>query len=395
MEGDSLKALPTSRVAEALRRYQELAVLAAGDPSRPLFMRGVASVADALIGRAPEGLDDIASGMARLRRPAQHESWVGANEPLLDAAGLSPLAPGSGASKAVLMGGKMLRAVGRGRAFREASEHLLDTGDAPLGWIKHPGTPRTHTGSLMKYEPMKLRLDVAKSDIFGKSPALDVTREAAYYFEPNDFIDAFARTTGNRLKIVPKSSKSRGLGSFFPADGEVHVGMRTLLRPSGTPEAEIDLGLRDLFGHELAHAGQSASGLVKNQRGGTPRMWEALSAKDLPDPRELQVASDLPMDAAAEIIRRRMAASESRGTPFQQYWDNPGEKVAQTMGGLASKEGLAGGWTPTRRNYERRQAMLAAERESRTTPTVEDIFEEARILQKQLEARRAARKATP
>lgn len=34
MEGDSLKALPTSRVAGALRRYQELAVLTDGDPSR-------------------------------------------------------------------------------------------------------------------------------------------------------------------------------------------------------------------------------------------------------------------------------------------------------------------------------------------------------------------------
>ena len=83
---------PTSRVGKFLegiqRRMREFRENAG--PATPEVAKGGAAVIEALIGRAPEAYADAAAGHPVLRKPNAQQSWMRANEPLVDAAGLVP-----------------------------------------------------------------------------------------------------------------------------------------------------------------------------------------------------------------------------------------------------------------------------------------------------------------
>jgi hypothetical protein len=340
---DELKQLPSSTVAALLRQAQEAARGVGDDESRSWWLRGPAKVADALIGRAPEHFDDVASGMFRLKRPSYQQSWAGANEPLVDALGITPT-PGVGTAS--LMGAKMLRAVGREDEFRQAMDTFRRTKTPPPGWVVHPGSPRGGEW-LMKYEPPQFN----PSTVRALEDAILDSRAVSYQAEDvvgdTDFVKAFNRTnaSGKPLQIVVDPDKSRtSLGTFRSKDSSVVLRPRLGDRIFSSPAA-----VKETIGHELTHAGQEASGLPSMLRGAnrgvytyddTLAKWlDSISPvrnyRLLPENKRGGQAVDIgglgPTDAAAAILRRQFEDMRASGLPMTHYQGNPGEAAARAV----------------------------------------------------------------
>lgn len=414
---DEFKELPSSPTAALLRRAQEAMRGVGDDPSRSWWLRGPAKVADALIGEAPEGLDDIASGMARLKRPSYQESWMGANQPLVDAAGITPV---GGAAKASFLGARMMRQVGKLDEFKDAEDVFLRTGTPPPGWFVHPGADKAGP-RLMKYEPQQYD-DYA---LFDLKQALQndypLTLDAEDVLgAKSDYLKAYNRsigpkTGGNRLSIEVDPDKSKtSLGTYK------HDQSKVVLRPNLLKQSAkysgLYTGLKETLGHELSHGAQAVEELPTLLRGANLEMYNFSPrvekwAKSWGDadkaPYKVQdsgkfspdIKGQTPNDAAAAILRQRLMHLDSRGFPAKQYLGNPGEAAARGIQRVEVERSQrdVGGTSEALLNKLLRDSMAQANLETVSKHNVSSIDDEMRLLLNQFRARQArlAKKGQP
>jgi hypothetical protein len=359
-------------------------------------------VADALIGRAPEHLDDVASGMFTVKRPSAQQSWVGANQPLVDAAGLVPT---GSASKAALLGGPMLKALGKTDEWKHAVDVVRRTGTPPPGWVVHPGKASPEV-SVMKYEDTPFdegMLDkvISMSQNPG-SPRVKTT--AAKLMPGSEVVEAYNRY----LSTHPK----RGNYPDWPAELEVRVNPRLIehpeasfsqhsgisatmgrkdYAPGGVP---LDLtrppvakaSLKALLEHELTHGSQVASNLPHAMRGGAPSNYSPKESEinramylldqqgQLPHPKVLK-GPDGPEDFARQVRDARILKMNFRKeTPFDMYKANSGEAVARAMERMAFNKAMAfEPPSPAATNYQLRRQMETAKNDAFDYPTYDDL----------------------
>lgn len=157
---------PRSAFADLLDRLKGAMAQAEADvqeapEGRSMIERGVGAAAkgatsgarflvDALIGRAPEAWRDSAAGRPVVRKPNSTESWMRANEPLVDALGMVPT-PNMGAEGVALAVLPMVRARKLGEKAVELNRAVMPNIETTVDNLRVAQGPRG--GALELYSP--------------------------------------------------------------------------------------------------------------------------------------------------------------------------------------------------------------------------------------------------
>jgi hypothetical protein len=411
---DELKELPSSPTAALLRRVQESAQRVAGDPSTHWWPKTSATVVDSLIGRAPEHLDDVASGMFTVKRPSAQESWVGANQPLVDAAGLAPV---GGAAKASFLGAKMLKSIGRGDEYLEALDYYRRTKTPPAGWFLHPGSDAT-APKLAKYEPQQYDPYTLRRLIEGLEDKDYVNYDAEDLLGSSDWLKAYNRTTvggkgGRRLSVATDPDPSRtSLGTFLQKESKVVLRPR-LLTSANRVGLDPHTALRETLGHELTHGAQMAEELPSLMRGANTTMYDPRStpvmdwaagvgtpsatpyAQTVGGKLAAKVTDQTPEEAINSVVAARLNRMATKGSKFDLYNANPGEAAARGIQRVEVARSRDPSMSEGMINRILAREMEQAHLQSRANPSISTIDEEMRTLLAQLRQQQRLKKGSP